>query len=126
MSKCFAVLLVVFCLTGITRSFAEENASELPQIPAKDQVTMLNIGVEMCLSCQRMMSIVKELQREYQGKAVIVYAELPKHRDLSARYKLHVVPTQIFYDKDGKERYRHEGYLSKKRCVGYLEKLGAK
>ena len=126
MSKFIFVLLMVSCLAGATPPFAAETAAPLPEIPSKDQVTMLNVGVEICLSCQRMMSIIKELEREYRGKVAVIYVELPKHREVSAKYELRSVPTQIFFDKGGKEKFRHEGYLSKKRCVGVLEKMGVK
>jgi thioredoxin 1 len=37
-----------------------------------------------------------------------------------------VIPTQIFYDKQGKEVGRHEGFLDKKSIVAAFETLGVK
>jgi thioredoxin 1 len=33
------------------------------------------------------------------------------------------IPTQIFYDKQGEEVYRHIGFLDKKSMVAKLEEL---
>ena len=36
------------------------------------------------------------------------------------------IPTQIYYDKSGKEVTRHMGYMDKNSIVEILAKLGAK
>jgi thioredoxin 1 len=41
-------------------------------------------------------------------------------------YRVRAIPTQIFYDKDGKEVQRHEGFMDKKSIVEVMERLGVK
>ena len=121
MRKWFFFIVAAALLVGTDMGRAQD--SPLPEIPVKGTVTMLNIGLDICISCQRMSTIIGELKRDYQGKAAIIYLDISKHEGLGEKYKVRAVPTQIFYDKNGKEHYKHDGYLSKKRCVEYLEKL---
>jgi thioredoxin 1 len=36
------------------------------------------------------------------------------------------IPTQVFYDTQGRELYRHIGFLSKKEILDTWKKLGVK
>lgn len=126
MLKFASILFLAVCFAGIAQAEGDGNVTALPVIPASGQITMLNVGNEMCLSCERMASIIKELEREYHGKAAFYCIDLRRHKKRSVRYRLHAIPTQIFYDADGRERFRHEGYLSKKRCISFLKELGVR
>jgi len=41
-------------------------------------------------------------------------------------YGIDRMPTQIFYDQEGQEGFRHEGFMAKKAIVEKLEQLGIK
>ncbi len=41
-------------------------------------------------------------------------------------YKIRVIPTQIFFDLDGKEVWRHEGFLPKNDFIAKFAELGVK
>ncbi len=104
---------------------AEEQADNtLPEVPTKGMVTMLDLGAHECVPCKMMEPIIKELKKEYAGKASIVFIDVWVHRDQPRKYGIRAIPTQIFYDKNGKEVYRHEGFMDKKSIVGVLKRLG--
>jgi thioredoxin 1 len=119
------IVLVVLGLCGICRS-AEE--AGVPQVPVKGKVTMLDIGAKECVPCKMMAPIMEELEKEYHetGRAAIFFIDVWKHRDQAQRFGLRSIPTQIFYDKEGKEVARHEGFMDKKAIVAMLQKLGVK
>ena len=121
MSRWILSIVAGVLFASILPAVAQE--SRLPEIPIKSTVTVLSLGAEICLSCQRTNSAISELQREYQGRAAIISLDIQEHKGLGDQCRVRAVPTQIFYDRNGKERYRHEGYLSKKRCAEQLEKL---
>jgi thioredoxin 1 len=120
-------LLVVLCFWGrINTLHALEGPLAIPEVPVKGTVTMLDIGADKCIPCKMMAPIMKELEEEYQGKAAIIFIDVWKHPEQAPKFRIRAIPTQIFYDKDGKEVQRHEGFMDKKAIVAVLEKLGVK
>jgi thioredoxin 1 len=120
-------LVVVFSLGAqIGRSHAADAAAAIPEVPVKGMVTMVDIGAMSCIPCKMMAPIMKELEEEYKGKAAIIFIDVWKNRDQGTKFGIRAIPTQIFYDKDGKEVQRHEGFMDKKSIVAVLQKLGVK
>ncbi len=124
MSK-IGFLAVVALLLGFSFSLAAgESLSSIPEIPAKNMVTMVDIGAKECIPCKMMAPIMESLEKEYQGRAAIIFIDVWKNRDQGKRFGIRSIPTQIFYDKTGKEVYRHEGFLSEENIVAKLSDLG--
>ena len=86
--------------------------------------TVLDMGSGTCIPCKMMKPIFEELEKEYQGRANIILLDVNDYRDLSTQYQVRVIPTQIFFDKQGKQVWRHEGYLAKEDIVKKLKELG--
>lgn len=86
--------------------------------------TVLDLGAGYCVPCKMMKPIFEELEREYEGKANIILLEISEYRDLANRYRVRVIPTQIFFDKNGNQYWRHEGFLAKEEIVKKLKELG--
>jgi thioredoxin 1 len=96
----------------------------IPQIPTPGLVTMVDLGADKCIPCKMMAPIIEELQKEYAGRASIVFIDVWEHREQVDRFGIRAIPTQIFYDKAGKEVSRHIGFMDKKSIVATFEKLG--
>ena len=47
-----------------------------------------------------------------------------KDKEPAQRFGIRAIPTQIFFDKEGKEIYRHVGFLSEEAIVSQLQKMG--
>lgn len=84
---------------------------------------MLDLGANKCIPCKMMAPIIEELKQEYERKASIVFIDVWEHREQAQKYGIRVIPTQIFFDKNGKEFFRHEGFMDKKSIVRILGKL---
>jgi len=69
---------------------------------------------------------MEELEKEYKGKAAIIFIDVWVDPSQGKKFGIRTIPTQIFYDRDGKEVMRHEGFFEKKAIVAELEKLGVK
>ncbi len=119
-------LIVVLGLAG--HAFSTGETSAAPEAPIKGKVTMVDIGAKECIPCKMMAPIMEELEKEYHesGRAAIIFIDVWKNREQGRKFGIRSIPTQIFYDKDGNEVYRHEGFLDKKNIVAMLEKLGVK
>jgi thioredoxin 1 len=101
-------------------------ASEEPVIPVKDTVTMVDIGAKSCIPCKMMAPILEELKVEYQGRAAVIFIDVWEDRSQGPRFGIQSIPTQIFYDKHGKETYRHVGFMDKEKIKKWLDTLLAR
>jgi thioredoxin 1 len=106
--------------------FVFSTAAFADNIPAKGTVTMIDLGAKACVPCKMMAPIMERMEKKYAGKAVIHFYDVWKDREPAIRFKVRVIPTQIFFDKDAKEVYRHEGFMSESDIVAQLTKMGVK
>lgn len=123
MKKCMIALIAVcFLFSGIAYAGSEPP----PQAPTKGMVTMVDLGAKKCIPCKMMAPIMEELEKEYKGRASILFIDVWEYPNEAPKYGIRAIPTQIFYDKDGKETFRHSGFFDKKSIVEQLVKLGVK
>ena len=128
--KRLVVLTVLLGLSfgwfALTDVFAGEAAAAPSELPVKGTVTMIDIGARKCIPCKMMAPILEELEKEYKDRAAIVFIDVWQNPEEGRKYRIRSIPTQIFYDKEGKEVYRHEGFFDKASIVAKLEQLGVK
>lgn len=124
--RSFSLLAVnLFVLSAWNLSFLVENVrGEVPYVPVRGMVTMVDLGANQCIPCKLMAPILERLERRYRGKAAIVVIDVWKYREQAQRFRIRAIPTQIFFDRDGKEVYRHEGFMSEKDIVDHLRRMG--
>lgn len=96
------------------------------EVPVKGMVTMVDLGAGTCFPCKLMAPILEKLEREYAGRAAVVFLDVYKDRAPIKRFGLRAIPTQIFFDKEGKEVYRHEGFMSEEEIVRRFKEMGVK
>ena len=87
--------------------------------------TVLDMGASTCIPCKMMKPIFEELEKEYEGRANILLLEISDYRDIANKYNVRVIPTQIFFDKNGVQYWRHEGFLSKEDIINKINESGA-
>jgi len=119
----FSVLQAPF-LSTLLSSAAQ--AAEISEIPAKGMVTMVDLGAKKCVPCKMMAPIMEKVEKAYQGKALIHFFDVWEDREPATRFGIRGIPTQIFFDKDAKEVYRHVGFMSEEDIVNQLAKMGVK
>jgi thioredoxin 1 len=88
------------------------------------RVTMIDLGASGCVPCKMMAPILEELKQEYDGRADIIFIDVWKDPSQARKYRIRAIPTQIFYDAEGNEVFRHTGFMDKKRIVDMLTRLG--
>ena len=123
MRKIFSFLLLFILVSTTACSSSTEKAETTSEIPAKNTVTLVDLGAKTCIPCKLMAPILAELEKEYAGRAAIIFIDVWEKPEEAKRFKVSTIPTQIFYDKSGKEVYRHIGFLDKKSMVERLEDL---
>ena len=107
-------------------TFSVAQAAEAKEIPTKGMVTMVDLGAKKCVPCKMMAPIMEKVEKAYQGKALIHFYDVWEDREPATRFGIRGIPTQIFFDKDAKEVYRHVGFMSEEDIVSQLTKMGVK
>ena len=110
------IISVIFLLIALAASGLY--AANLPRL--------LELGSVNCIPCKMMQPILEELRKEYPGKLKVDFVDVWKKPEVAKKYKIMVIPTQIFFDKSGKEIFRHHGYYPKEEILKRFKELGVK
>ncbi len=89
-----------------------------------ERPVVADFGRGTCIPCKMMQPILEKLQKEYAGKAEILILDVGEYASLSRKYRIQLIPTQIFFDAHGNEIYRHQGFMSEADIVIQLKKMG--
>lgn len=85
---------------------------------------LLDLGAGKCIPCKMMAPILDELGEQYAGSMEVVFIDVWKDNEAGKRYGIQSIPTQIFFDAEGKELFRHEGFISKEDILAKWKELG--
>ncbi len=96
------------------------------EAPVKGMVTMVDLGAKKCIPCKMMAPILEKLEKVYAGRAAVVFLDVWEDPKPAKQFGIRTIPTQIFFDKEGKEVYRHEGFFGEKEIVQRFTEMGVK
>jgi thioredoxin 1 len=124
-------LILFAALFSVNCNAANTMADEKKQGDASEEnilVTFVELGSVRCIPCKMMQPIMKDIEKEYAGQVKVVFHDVwtPEGEPFAASYKIRVIPTQVFLDKDGKEYFRHQGFFPKDELVKILRQQGVK
>ena len=103
-------------ISGASGNLQSQNPDKLP--------LLVDLGRGTCIPCKKMKPILEELKIEYKGKAIVRIIDLRDEPKEASRYGIRLIPTQIFFDAEGKEIYRHEGFLDKQAIKAKFAEMG--
>ena len=118
-------LFPVSCNAANTKADEKSNSSAAAE---NYLVTFVELGSVRCIPCKMMQPIMKEIEKDYAGQVKVVFHDVwtPEGEPFAASYKIRVIPTQVFLDKEGKEYFRHEGFFPKDELIKVLQQKGVK
>lgn len=85
---------------------------------------LLDLGADKCIPCKAMAPILEALKREYAGRFEVEFIDVWKNKDAGRKYGVEMIPTQIFFDADGKELFRHTGFFGREDILNKWKELG--
>jgi len=106
-----------------TESAGETTADAVPAATAR-LPRLVDLGADKCIPCKMMAPILDEFKRDYAEQFTTEFIDVWKNPAAGTQYGIRVIPTQIFYDADGKERFRHEGFFGKEDILNKWKELG--
>ena len=87
--------------------------------------SLVDFGAVGCRICIMMAPILEELKEEYKGICNVEFINVYENQILAQRYGIQSIPVQVFFDRDGREVYRHVGFYSKDDILAKLSEVGA-
>ncbi len=114
------------CAGGVCTLPSSDEAKSASVAPSaqKPLPRLVDLGAGKCVPCKMMAPILDELKITYAGKMEVVFIDVWENKDAGRQYGIRVIPTQIFYAADGKELFRHEGFMSKEDILARWKELG--
>lgn len=95
-----------------------------PQVPVPGLVTMVDLGAKTCIPCKMMAPILEKLAAEYEGTTAIIFIDVWEDAAQAKKFRVSMIPTQIFFDAEGNEVSRHVGFMAEADIVAQLDKMG--
>ena len=88
------------------------------------EITFLEFGATSCSACKRMESVLEEIRKKYPTHVNVVFLNVlkPENQDLMKLFGIAAIPTQVLLDKNGKEYFRHTGFISTPDLVNEIQK----
>ena len=97
-------------------SSIESDAQALPRL--------VSLGAGKCVPCKAMEPIREELQSDYAGRLRVAYHDVWQNPRAGERYGIRLIPTLIYFDAQGRELGRTEGYRTKRQILDAFAQWG--
>lgn len=119
-----AVLALVLSI-NLNQAQNADVKSEKKEI-AKPKVTFVELGSVNCIPCKAMKPVMKSIEEKYGEQVKVVFYDVwtKDQRKYAEKYKIRLIPTQVFLDENGKEFHRHEGFYPEAEIEKILQSKG--
>jgi thioredoxin 1 len=124
--KLLSALMLLLIAAAAHAELPSATDATVRQVLNSGKPAVIDLGARTCTSCKKMAPILESLANEYRGKAGVLFIDVWEEDDLAAKFHIQMIPTQIFFNSQGKEVKRHTGFLDKTEIVKELKAAGVK
>lgn len=103
----------------------QQTAARPPLQPGQ-VVTFVELGSEGCKPCEAMKPIMAAVRQRFAGQVEVVFHDVRKTPAMAGKYRIMLIPTQVFLLPDGSEFFRHEGFFPEDEVMTVLRKMGVR
>ncbi|MBN1803620.1 MAG: thioredoxin fold domain-containing protein [Sedimentisphaerales bacterium] len=103
---------------------ARDNPVDKARVSGKP--SLVDFGSVGCVPCDMMAPMLDRLREKYKGKIDVLFIHVGQEPILASRYGVQSIPVQIFFNKTGKEVFRHTGFFPEEEIEKQLSKIGVK
>ena len=119
--QCAGFTLFVLAVAFLITQAGPARGQGFPPPPGKPAV--IDFARPACPICKKMEGILLEVKARYRDQLEIRFAYREPDEYLFKKFRVIIVPTQVFLDASGKEVYRNEGIFPKDRLINKLKEL---
>lgn len=109
------------------RAFAT-SSSPLPEVSKPlapgQKVTFLELGSVGCRPCEAMEPVMQTVRDKYGKRVEVTFHDVKKDPSIARKWRVVLIPTQIFLDPTGREVFRHEGFFALEEVEKVLQQMG--
>jgi thioredoxin 1 len=70
---------------------------------SKYLVTFIELGADRCIRCRARQPIMKDIAKTFADRVQVVFYDVWKDPEPARKYKIQLIPTQVFVDQKGKD-----------------------
>ena len=93
---------------------------EVQRLLRQGKPTVVEFGANACASCREMKPILDALQRYHGERISVLNVDILKMRGYTTRYRIQLMPTQVYFDAQGREIGRTMGKVSAEEILARL------
>jgi len=85
-------------------------------------VTFLEFGATNCAACKKMEIVLSQIHTKYPNKVNVIFMNVTEfeNHDIMKYFGVSEIPTQVLLNKEGREYFRHTGYISSTELEKHL------
>jgi thioredoxin 1 len=131
MNKTTRIIIIIAVVTVAALAFvAKQNRPAVTNAtPAIATTTaklprLVDLGATKCIPCKLMAPVLEDLKKEYAGRMNVEFIDVWENPDAGKPFSIEIIPTQIFFNAEGKELFRHVGFFAKEDILAKWKELG--
>lgn len=116
---------------AVSSSWAQEQSvlakdNPVDKARASGKPSLVDFGAGGCRPCDMMTPILADLTKKYEGKVNVLFVHVREEQILAARYGIQSIPVQVFFDGEGREIFRHQGFFPQEEIEKKFAEMGVK
>lgn len=125
MKNIIIILLILIVPVSIYLFMSKNSQTYSALAKQENNPSILIFTSAMCLDCQKMKGIIKEVEGSYNDKINFIQINATDNnkrvRENIKKYHVVLVPTLVFVDENGGQKNKIEGYISKEELISEIE-----
>jgi thioredoxin 1 len=117
---CMAFLLLAF--NSYAQQIQIDNNFSFFPVDSNYKVTLVDIGTLRCVPCIKMQPVLDSIKNRYSTQVNVLFYNIgtKEGKENAKQIEFGAIPVQVFFNKAGKEIYRHEGFFSEQEIETFL------
>ncbi len=124
MKRIIILTLVIAAIIGVVALKKKSSTPTPLPVHTAGVPRLLDLGSKGCTACTLLEPVLEELREKYQGRLQVDFIDVWEHVEVSTEYGIELIPVQLFFDANGNELYRHQGFISAEEIEVKFKELG--
>ncbi|HEY6007321.1 MAG TPA: thioredoxin family protein [Geobacteraceae bacterium] len=116
--------LLLLAATTARAELPSASDAVIRQALSSGKPAVIDLGARTCIPCRKMAPILESLAGEYGGRASVLFIDVHEDQAAARKFRVQMIPTQIFFNAQGKEVNRHVGFLDRAAIIRELKAAG--